>query len=140
MIELLNRGLKAAATFTQSLRDSNFKVALRSLRSAFHSLLRPTQPSNAPEEKAEEDQSATVHPERVADLVGAPGILRGVDSDIMAENKIGQRDGHERTLHHPTQKPRRPGTLLEVCLGAVERPANGAAQRDEKDHALQHRP
>ena len=58
----------------------------------------------------------------------------------MTKDEIGQRDGHERTLHQTPRKPRRLRAFLEVRLGAIERPADGAAQRDQEDHTLQHRP
>jgi hypothetical protein len=76
-----------------------------------------------PEEEAEENRAASVHPDGVAKLVGAAGIHRRVDGHIVPDKKIRQRAGHQCAMHHSAGEPGRTGT----AVGNVNQHARHAA-------------
>ena len=66
-------------------------------------------PAHTPEKPAEENRSASVHATSVAQFVGATGVIRCVNNDIISDQQIRQRAGHQCPLQHAPHKARRRG-------------------------------
>jgi ubiquinone/menaquinone biosynthesis C-methylase UbiE len=94
---------------------------------------------HAPEKKAEENQSACVHAERVTHFVCAARIIRGVNRHVISKKQIRHRDWHQRALHDSSYETRRFGASFQRGLGSIQYPANSEAERDQKCHTAQDR-
>src|SRR4051794_5839938 len=64
---------------------------------------------HAPEKQAKENGAAGVGAERIAELVGLPGVMERVDGDIFSHEEIGHRHRHQGSLKHAPEEPSRAG-------------------------------
>ena len=59
-----------------------------------------------PEGGAEEHQAAEIDPRDVPELIGASGVDRRIDGDILPEQQAGQGNGHEGAVQHAQAEAR----------------------------------
>src|SRR5579859_8036247 len=67
----------------------------------------------APENHTKKQRSASIDAGGIANFVGNPGIILGVNRDIPAGEQVWQRHRHQRALHHSADETRRMGILVQ---------------------------
>lgn len=64
-------------------------------------------PADAPEKEAEENGAAGIYAKRVAEFIGAAGVIGRINGNIVAEQQVRKGAGHQRPLDHAADEPSR---------------------------------
>jgi hypothetical protein len=64
----------------------------------------PTGLSRLPKGAAKKEQAAQVDARNISDLVGSPGIVGGIDGNVLSQQKSGQRYGHQSAMEDTESK------------------------------------
>ena len=78
----------------------------------------------APEKEAEEEQSADVHAEGVAEFISETGIIAGIDGNVVAHEQVWHGHGHQCALEQAALEARRLMAALQRDGNPVQGPPN----------------
>src|SRR5258706_7182224 len=133
---------------TFSIRTRNVsRITQYAIHSTLHVLVAPKSakggscflvsppPAHAPEKEAKKKRPASIHAGGIAQFIGNPGVVRGVDIDIPSEKQIRHGHRHQRALHHAASKSSPTGIRLHGSRDMVKRPTDGRSHQQNGYHS-----